>query len=319
MKTLQNALNNFTGHCKFEKKLSEKTLKAYCTDITQFIRFLTEKVFSTDITLITKSEIRGYLESISSLKPKSIKRKIATIKALFNYLEYEDEIPVSPLRKMRIKIKEPYRLPKVMAIQDVNAIFKSAYYQKSILKIDPTKYSSLEYLRNIVIIELLFATGARVSEISNLREENIDLIAGVISIRGKGDKERSIQICNSETIKVLRQYYFYFKQNIVKANGFFLVNRFGKKFSDQSIRTVVKQLASNAGIKKHITPHVFRHSFATLLLEKDVDIKYIQSMLGHSSILTTQIYTHVNQAKQKQILKMKHPRKDFSMQTSLVS
>jgi integrase/recombinase XerD len=314
---IQTTLEEFIAHCKFEKSLSEKTLKAYNIDLMQFTKFLIEKNLPLDVKEITKSEIRGFLESISSLKPKSIKRKIATIKAMFNYLEFEDKISVSPLRKMRIRIKEPYRLPKVMAIQDVNAIFKSAYKKKNILNIDSHSY--FEYYRNIVVVELLFATGSRVSEIANLREENIDLVLGAVTIRGKGNKERIIQICNLETLQVLRQYRSLFINKIRDAEGFFLVNRLGKKLSDQSIRTIVKHLAHKAKIKKHITPHVFRHSFATLLLEKDVDIKYIQSLLGHSSIMTTQIYTHVNRAKQRQILKMKHPRKDFSMTESLVS
>jgi integrase/recombinase XerD len=118
---------------------------------------------------------------------------------------------------------------------------------------------------------------------------------------------------------VLKNYRNLYSDKIKNSGGFFLINRFGKKLSDQSIRTIVKRLTNKAGIKKHITPHVFRHSFATLLLEKDVDIKYIQSMLGHSSIMTTQIYTHVNRKKQKQILKLKHPRRDFSVVSHLVS
>jgi integrase/recombinase XerD len=222
MKTIQTTLAEFIAHCKFEKSLSEKTLKAYSIDLMQFTKFLLVKNLPLNVAEITKSEIRGFLESISSLKPKSVKRKIATIKAMFNYLEFENKIPVSPLRKMRIRIKEPYRLPKVMSIQDVNAIFKCAYKQKNILNID--RHSYLEYFRNIVVIELLFATGSRVSEIANLKEENIDLDLGSVTIRGKGNKERVIQICNQETLKILRQYRSLFINKIRDADGFFLVN-----------------------------------------------------------------------------------------------
>jgi integrase/recombinase XerD len=108
------------------------------------------------------------------------------------------------------------------------------------------------------------------------------------------------------------EYYFLFYDKI-NSSDYFLINRLGKSISDQSIRNIVKSFASKAGVKKHITPHIFRHSFATLLLERDVDIKYIQSMLGHSSIMTTQIYTHVNREKQIEILKTKHPRRNVSM------
>ncbi len=152
----------------------------------------------------------------------------------------------------------------------------------------------------------------RVSEISNLKANQIDLNSGQVIIKGKGDKERIIQICNRETITLLKKYKKFSINRITAAGDYFLVNRFNNKLSDQSIRNIVSIFSNTAKIKTHVTPHVFRHSFATLLLEKDVDIKYIQSMLGHSSIMTTQIYTHVNKEKQKQILRSKHPRRDFS-------
>jgi integrase/recombinase XerD len=237
---------------------------------------------------------------------------------MFNFLEYEDIILVNPLRKMQIRIKEPKMLPKVMDIGEVVKIFKTAYLSNTNIK-NKNLYSYTESLRNIVVIELLFATGARVSEIAGLKCDSIDINTGALTIKGKGNKERIIQVCNKETLKALKDYYNLFADRIEKAGGYFLVNRIGRKLSDQSIRQIVKNLSNKAEIQKHITPHVFRHSFATLLLEKDVDIKYIQSMLGHSSIMTTQIYTHVNREKQKQILKTKHPRKDFSMIAPLVS
>ncbi len=309
---LTDASKEFLSHCQFEKNLSEKTLKAYKTDISQLLAFMKSRSFDTTITAISKTELKEYLVSIGSLKPKSVKRKIATLKAMFNYLEFEDILAVNPFRKMRINIKEPKRLPLVMDIREITRIFKTAYANKK-KETSPESYSNFRILRDIVIIELLFSTGARVSEIAGLTKNNINLDSGSVSIRGKGDKERVIQICNRETIDLLKHYYKLYKQPIEKAGNYFLVNRLGSKLSDQSIRTIVKKLAGTAGLNRHITPHMFRHSFATLLLEKDVDIKYIQSLLGHSSIMTTQIYTHVNRAKQKQILKSKHPRRDFNM------
>lgn len=310
---LPEASKEFLSHCQFEKNLSEKTLKAYKTDLAQLLTFMKSQSFDVAITAISKTELKEYLISIGSLKPKSIKRKIATVKALFNYLEFEDILAINPFRKMRINIKEPKRLPLVMDIREITRIFKTAYNHKN-MKTTPETYSYFRVLRDIVILELLFSTGARVSEIAGLSKSNINLESGSITIRGKGDKERVIQICNRETIDLLKHYYKLYKQSIEKAGNYFLINRLGHKLSDQSIRTIVKKLAGTAGINRHITPHMFRHSFATLLLEKDVDIKYIQSLLGHSSIMTTQIYTHVNRAKQKQILRTKHPRKDFNMQ-----
>jgi integrase/recombinase XerD len=233
---------------------------------------------------------------------------------MFNYLEFEDKIMNSPFRKMRIKIKEPSKLPNVLNISEMTSIFKSAYENKKVIKVE-SGYDYFESLRNIVVVELLFATGARVSEIANLTDSQIDVCSGDLTIRGKGDKERIIQICNKETIQILKKYRKLFIAKINTSGGYFLVNRLNKKLSDQSIRIIVKNISKKASIKTHVTPHALRHTVTTLLLEKDVDIKYIQSILGHSSIVTTQIYTHVNREKQKQILKMKHPRKEFSNQT----
>jgi integrase/recombinase XerD len=243
---------------------------------------------------------------------------MATIRALFNYLEFEDKISANPLRKMRIKIKEPNRLPNVMDIKEIRRIFNSAY-EENYFSDNRSPYENFEIIRNIVVVELLFATGARVSELANLKVDCIDTTTGSITIKGKGNKERIIQVCNNESLKVLKEYHRMYCDSINNSGGYFLINRLGRKLSDQSIRMIVKKLASRAKLQKHVTPHVFRHTFATLLLEKEVDIKYIQSLLGHSSIMTTQIYTHVNREKQKKILRAKHPRKDFSMLSPLAS
>ena len=302
MNTIQTTIKEFLIHCRHEKNLSEKTIKAYCIDLSQLTRFLIEKNYSMEVERITKTELREFLESLSLLKPKSVKRKIATIRVMFNYLEFEDKIISNPLRKMRIKIKESRRLPNVMDIAEIGNIFKSAYKPAENAKASD-KYSYLEAIRNIAVVELLFATGARVSEVANLSEEHIDVTSGSVTIKGKGDKERIIQICNNESLNALKKYRKLFEHKIRDSGGFFLINRFGKQLSDQSIRNIVKKLTGAAGFKRRITPHTFRHSVATLLLEKDVDIKYIQTILGHSSIITTQIYTHVNREKQKQILR----------------
>jgi integrase/recombinase XerD len=312
MKTIRESSKEFLNHCKFEKNLSSKTIHAYSTDLMQFGNFLSFKSLTVEIDKISKNEIRLYLEFISELKPKSIKRKIATIRAFFNFLEYEDQILLNPLRKMKIKIKESKTLPKVLDIREIKKILINAYKIKTDSHLN-NAHSKNENLRNIVVLELLFSTGARVSEIANLKTANIETTSGLIKFIGKGNRERVIHICNKESLSALRNYKEIYKSKIESSGGYFLINRFGNKLSDQSIRTIVKNVGVRAGIVKHITPHMFRHSFATLLLEKDVDIKYIQAMLGHSSIMTTQIYTHVNQKKQKQILNLKHPRKDMNL------
>lgn len=301
-----NAISEFLNHCRIEKKLNSNTLKAYKIDLDQFLVFLSD-LRCNELVQISKIELRKYIESIEQFKPKTIKRKLATIKAFFNYFECEDIIQTNPFRKMRIKIRENKTLPKAITLNEINEVFAKAYSDANFKK-TKGKYLYLEAVRNIAVIELLFATGGRVSEIANLKNANLDLVTGTVLINGKGNKERIIQICNSETLSTLKKY----KSLAISKDDYFFANRFGLKLSDQSIRNIVKKMTKNTSVKINVTPHVFRHTFATLLLEKDVDIKYIQNLLGHSSIMTTQIYTHVNIEKQKQILSSKHPRKDFS-------
>lgn len=310
--TLATAVQEFLSHCRYEKLLSSKTLKAYQIDLRQFCEFLNKTSECNKINEVSRIDLKNYVASLSGLKPKSIKRKIASAKALFNLLEFEDIITVNPFRKIRLRIKEPLRLPSVMDIKEIVSLFKISYKRKSQIA-NKQSHAYKDCLRNICVLELLFNTGARVSEIANLRMDTINLNTGVITIKGKGNKERLIQICNKEAILILKEYYQLCKDSIALSGGWFFANRLKKRLSEQSIRNMIKKIASAAELRRHITPHIFRHSFATLLLEKDVDIKYIQSMLGHSSIVTTQIYTHVNREKQKQILRAKHPRREFSM------
>lgn len=305
---LDSAIKDFIGHCIYEKNLSTKTINSYSIDLRQFNGFLIDNSFILDVKSISKEMLRSYLKSISYLKPKTRKRKIATLKALLNYLEYEDKIIVNPFRKMKIKIKEPIILPSVLNIIEVKKIFNFVYSELN-NNIKDNKYKNL--LLNVALVEILFATGARVSEIVNLSKNDIDLSTGIIKIKGKGNKERIILISNKETLQIISKYEKVYREKIIKSGGWFFVNRLNKKISDQSIRGIVKHLSRKAAIGKTVTPHTFRHSFATLLLENDVDIKYIQNLMGHSSITTTQIYTHVNIAKISKILRIKHPRKDL--------
>ena len=147
----------------------------------------------------------------------------------------------------------------------------------------------------------------RISELCSLKPQNIDLENNTVRIYGKGAKERILQVGNPDVLSALRLYYETFREDI-EICGYFFVNRLDRRLSDQSVRFMIDRYAKLANLEQHITPHMFRHSFATLLLEQDVDIRYIQQMLGHSSISTTEIYTHVSNGKQKDILFHRHPR-----------
>ena len=298
---LKSVINDFLWHCEFEKKLSEKSLKAYKADLLQFI----SNIGDLNILEVTKDVIRKYLQTISHFRHKTIKRKIATLKAMLSYYEYENEWYNNPMRKMRIRMREPIRLPTVMTVEEISSLLNIVYKQQKACK--PKSFSYTMATRNIAIVELLFASGMRVSELCDLRLCDIDIRQGWIRIIGKGNKERIIDISQIATLNAVKKWLIERGQSDSLAPLF--ISRTHRKLSTQSVRLLINSLVSISQIKKHITPHTFRHTFATLLLEEDVDITYIQHLLGHSSVLTTQIYTHVNLQKQHEILKKKHPRR----------
>ena len=206
-----------------------------------------------------------------------------------------------------IRFREPVILPKTIPLHTVEAFLSTIYSQRENAG---TPYQKRNALRDAAVAELLFATGMRISELCALQTSNVNLSDGTILIYGKGDKERRIQIGSEDVIRVLTEYKNNFFTDRLACTNFF-VNQSGKPLSDQAVRRMINKYTALASIEQHITPHMFRHTFATSLLEADVDIRYIQEMLGHSSINITEIYTHVAVAKQRNILATKHPRKDF--------
>ena len=292
----------FLFHCEIEKNLNLKTIKAYTSDLNQFNLFIDYK----DVKEINKDDLKAYFLELSTYASRTIKRKIATLKAFFSHLEFEEEIDLNPFRKVRIKIKLDTLLPNTLTIVEISSILQNAYNYKSKL-IDTSAYVYKEITRNIAILELLLASGMRVSELCSLQLKNVSSDYSSVKIMGKGSKERIIPITNAATQRALEENYTLFKSEIHNTS-FMFINRFGKALSEQSVRFMVKKHAKLARIKRTITPHVFRHSFATLLLEEDVDIRYIQHFLGHSSISVTEIYTHVNEKKKKELLTIKNPR-----------
>lgn len=305
------AIENFLFHCRYEKNLSTKTINAYEIDLNQFRLFIEEKKSLCSIEEIGKEHIKDYIQHISYFKQKTVKRKMASLKAMFNYLEYEQDDFNNPFRKIKIRLKEAQTLPTVMTIKEVKTILEFLYNEQNKNK-QPEKYQYKAQIRNTAMVELLFGTGIRVSELCGLKAEDVDLKTNRIKVLGKGNKERIIQLCDSELKASLKNYFQMHKREI-ENSGYFFTNRLKNPISTQSVRIMLKKSIEKIGLSKKITPHTFRHTFATLLLEENVDIRYIQNILGHSTITTTQIYTHVNTAKQKQILMTKHPRRKFSL------
>ncbi len=305
MTTFETLIKEYLDFCQYQKRLDPKTLKAYRIDLRQF----REQLSVSCVSQISIEMLEAFIGTLHrTFKPKTAKRKIASLKAFFHYLEYKDLIEANPFNKIHTRFREPITLPKVIPLHTIETFLATMYAQRERAADDGQKK---KILRDIAVIEVLFSTGMRISELCSLRPGDVDLQDGVILISGKGAKERKIQIGSRDVLLVLRDYEqkFHFEMGNCQ---FFFVNRVGKRLSEQSVREMINKYCSMAAIQMHITPHMFRHSFATFLLESDVDIRYIQEMLGHSSINVTEIYTHVALAKQKDILRTKHPRKGFS-------
>lgn len=300
MNDLNQIIETYLKYCAIVKELHYKTLKAYRIDLMQF-----QEKMNSYREITNRTKLNEYISNIhQKYQPRTTKRKIAAIKAFYRYLEFEDMIQANPFDKINVKFREPLELPRVIPPHIIESLISTMYKQLMHAK---TKYYQRNTLRDIAVVELLFATGLRISELCTLTAAQVDLVTYNLLIYGKGSKERMIQIGNPDVKRILMKYYDTFQQEISKS-GWFFVNRLHKRYSEQSVREMLVKYMSLTANELHVTPHMFRHSFATLLLDADVDIRYIQKMLGHSSITTTERYTHVSMAKQHDILTTKHPR-----------
>ncbi len=306
MINLEITMEAYLTFCQDQKRLDRKTMKAYRIDLKQF----SEQVMVTEILEITPNILENFITSLhQKYQPKTVKRKIASLKAFFHYLEFKEIIDKNPFNKIQIKFREPVILPKTIPLSIVENFLSIIYRER---KQANTDYQKRNALRDIAAMELLFATGMRISELCSLGKDDIYFEDGTVLIYGKGSKERRIQIGNHDVLQILKEYKQEYQKEIENCQHFF-ANQTGRSLSDQAVRRLINKYTSLAAIDLHITPHMFRHTFATSLLEADVDIRYIQEMLGHSSITVTEIYTHVAVSKQRNILVTKHPRKNFHL------
>ena len=247
MHNLKTQIKNYLSYCNTQKCLDEKTLKAYRIDLKQF----SEHLSISEVTEITSSDLETYIAKLhQKYKPKTTKRKVASVKALFHYLEYREIIDHNPFNKLQIRFREPVILPKTIPLHMVEMFLATIYKQRQNAK---TAYQKRNALRDAAVIELLFATGMRISELCSLKEHDVNLYDGIVLIYGKGDKERRIQIGNSSVIHILKEYKSNFNKEIQTCQHFF-VNQSGKILSDQAVRRMINKYASLASIQLHITP-----------------------------------------------------------------
>jgi site-specific recombinase XerD len=291
----RDAASTFIRHCQSIRKLSPHTIRAYELDLARFSQFFGKRAV---VAACDKTVIHNYVRhlfDVHTLKESSVKRHLATLRSLFRWLEEDDQGIEDPFRGARIRIRMPKRLPRVIARADLRRL---------LLHDQPPAFADLTAY---VATELLFATGMRVSELAGLLDAAVDVEDGTITIIGKGNRQRRVFV--PDDLKSLLSDYRIARDRCPSTADTFLVNSRGDAASPQMIRRLVRLHGERSKVRDRVTPHMFRHSVATYLLEEGVDIRYVQRLLGHRSISTTEIYTHVADAALKVRITEKHPRR----------
>ena len=293
-------VNEFKNYLKLERSLSNNSIDAYLLDIRKLTSFISEN-YSTSLSIeninvsIIESFIKYLFKSESSTYSQA--RIVSGLKSFFNYLLLEEKIDINPMELIDAP-KLVRKLPETLSIQEIEII------------IDAVDLDSKEGMRNKAILETLYSCGLRVSELVNLKVQNLFLDIGFIKVLGKGMKERLVPI-GTKAAECISIYMKEYRTNLNISEGFegyLFINRRGKNLTRNMIFIIVKDLVKKAGLNKNISPHTFRHSFATHLIEGGADLRAVQEMLGHESITTTEIYTHLNKNYLKEVVNKFHPR-----------
>jgi len=297
---MEHIIEKYLIETAVNQNLSSHTMKAYRIDLTQLARFMKNLKIS-DVGFIQKEHLNEYIQSLKiNYKVKTIKRKIVSSKKFFAYLLNEKYISSNPFNSIKLKLKSDITIPKTISFHDMKKLYEKVYTNYNNSGINPI-YS----LTEVLIIELLYTTGIRVSELCNIKKSDLNLKSKTILINGKGRKERIVFINSIDTTCLIKKYI---KLTSHSNSEYLLKNDEMKQISTQSVRLRIKRLSNEANIKSNITPHMFRHTFATSLLEEEINLMYIQDLLGHSSLNTTQIYITINKKKQQRLINRKHPR-----------
>lgn len=296
-----NAMATYLEVCKVSSKLSHHTLRAYEKDLDIFLEIFGKEI---EIEAVTKQNLEDFVLTLSreGHKQTSVKRRLASLRAFFKWLEVKELIDINPFNKLAIKLKTPYQLPKNVPRAELAKMLKVARKQLNIKTRDD--YRSLNDINQLatrdwgklnvlITLEILISTGIRVGELTSIQLNQLHLTDGRIRIFGKGQRERFVFIPDKAAISLMKCYLQH-RSSKSPEHDYVLINSRGKPASTQYIRKLVKELAKQANISRNVTPHMYRHSAACELLEAGTDIRYVQRLLGHHSISTTQLYTHVN-------------------------
>lgn len=295
---MDNDIDNYKNYLIFERRMAKNTTSSYFRDLNLYKVFLKEERKINDVSKISKTDIEKYLEFLgkNNYSTKSIARKLTTIKNFHKYLLATDMVKTdNSLTIERPKLRKT--LPSVLTIEEVDVLL-------DIKTITPFDY------RNKAMLELLYGTGLRISELLNLKLSDVDFENCVVRCFGKGSKERIVPI-GEYIIDSLNNYLEYGRNRLInkkKVSDYLFLNSHGSSLSRFSFFKILKKLLLEKGIKKDISPHSLRHSFATHMLENGADLRSIQEMLGHSDIATTRIYTHITNKKVQNDYIEYHPR-----------
>jgi site-specific recombinase XerD len=284
---LEAPIQRFLDHCRVAKSLSAHTLRAYRGDLADFSR----AVGHADPSTVTKESIRDYvraLRDIRRLHASTVRRRVATLKVFFRWLEREELVPLSVLHKLDLPIRLPHRLPRALDPQDMRRLLRAA---ESAARAASTGLDHDALLTHFVIVAL-FTTGLRIGELTSVRVDDVYLREAAVDVRGKGNRERRVYLPGRQAFTILARF-LRSRRAIATASQALLVRADGAPLTPQRVRKRLRALAADAGISRRVTPHMLRHTAATQLLEAGVDIRFVQRLLGHASISTTQIYTQV--------------------------
>jgi integrase/recombinase XerD len=304
---ISDSIGAFLRACDVDKNLSPLTVNAYSVDLRQFQKFAQLKAVheanAIDATVI-QDFIAQFKCGVKVYADASIRRKIAVVRAFLWYLDRRGLILNNPFLKIRLSFRLVRHLPTVLSLEQVRdllcAVRRPGSKSECIVK--------TKGLRNLALIELLFYTGARIGELLKLDLNDVNLIRGFAKIKGKGRRERIIYIGCDPVLDAVRAYINERMKITCVTDALFLNNR-GNRLSTSSAEAIIRNCAKAAAVSARVTPHTFRHTMATMLLENGADLRSIQEILGHASITTTEIYTHVSTARKQHVMSEFHPRR----------
>ncbi len=291
---LEELINLFCTYLLIDKNYSQNTIDSYRRDITMFDKFAKKSIKNIDTNII--KDYLKYLKE-NNHNERSIARNISSLRSFYKFLIINNYVDISPMESITT-LKMSKKLPNVLSIEEVN-------------KILDIKITDNYSIRNKAMLELMYASGLRVSELINLKTYDIDINEDIVRTIGKGSKERIIPIgdyAKEAIINYLSIRHTFLKKEI---NDYLFLNNHGKKMTRQGFFKIIKSIAKEKGIKKELSPHTLRHSFATHMINNGADLRTIQELLGHSDISTTQIYTHISTEKLKNTFENFHPHGNY--------